>query len=48
MKKWEYLAEYSEDDDVLDQRGLEGWELVAVTPGTEERCRAFYFKRPVK
>lgn len=50
MVKWEYLITNSSEvrhesstyklDDGLDQLGLIGWELVAVSNGH------FYFKRP--
>ena len=52
--KWEYLVEYPRDtnyidpvrfEEVLDNAGQHGWELVEVSH--ESHFYAFYFKRPL-
>ena len=44
MTKWEYLHVTNPDDQFLSDRGLEGWELVAIIG----EWQTFYFKREVQ
>jgi len=48
MTKWEYknetIIEGTDIGSILNTRGKEGWELVAIAP----HGRAFIFKRPLK
>lgn len=48
--KWEYRAEALEsglrkDIQILNDLGLQGWELVNVTPDTEDSYSVAYLKR---
>jgi hypothetical protein len=54
MTKWEYKIETEDsligkmiEQEDLNRLGLEGWELVSVSPETEEFNAVFYFKRAV-
>lgn len=50
MTRWEYDEEFGEVGDswtaMLDKRGRDGWELVAVVDDEEDSYR-LVFKRPV-
>jgi hypothetical protein len=60
MQTWEYKAEYlrimpglNKADEqnamrVLNERGMEGWELVAVSPLGDTGSFLVTFKRPVR
>jgi hypothetical protein len=43
---WEYLTVPESERDRLDQLGIEGWELVAIGGGPDERL--LYLKRPAQ
>ncbi len=47
--KWEYRIVSNPSSNALEQLGLQGWELVAVTPmySTDYSHKEFYFKRPL-
>lgn len=49
--KWEYAFYFNdggtEPIQELNERGEEGWELVTVTPGTDDKYETYYFKRPL-
>ena len=51
MKKYQYLVRYIEfvtgenELDYLNDRGLEGWELVSVCPQCGGAGHYFYFKK---
>ena len=48
--KWEYTFYFNDGGtdpiEELNERGKEGWELVTVTPGTDDKYETYYFKRP--
>jgi hypothetical protein len=44
MTIWEYHK--SRDEEELEALGREGWELVAVLPGSQGADPILYFKRP--
>jgi hypothetical protein len=43
---WEYLTVPETERDRLADLGMEGWELVAIGGGPDERL--LYFKRPIQ
>ncbi|WP_091970617.1 DUF4177 domain-containing protein [Propionibacterium cyclohexanicum] len=50
MRRWEYftapiLSHVSQQ--ILNNFGADGWELVQVVPGTDANTVVGYFKRPV-
>ena len=50
LQKWEYAFYFNDGGtdpiEELNERGKEGWELVTVTPGTDDKYETYYFKRP--
>mgnify|MGYP006953007182 FL=1 len=49
MTKWEYLTApllVHNTKAILDNFGLDGWELVAIIPGMNAENLVAYFKRP--
>ena len=51
MQKWEYftapiLSHVAQQ--ILNNFGAEGWELVAVVPGPNPESAVGYFKRPLE
>jgi hypothetical protein len=49
MTKWEYLTApllVHNTKAILDNFGLDGWELVAIIPGMNSENLVAYFKRP--
>lgn len=49
MQKWEYFTAPLLDhalQEILNNFGEDGWELVAVVPGTNPSSPVAYFKRP--
>jgi hypothetical protein len=50
MQKWEYLTApllVHNTKMILDNFGVEGWELVAIVPGPNPENLVAYFKRPL-
>jgi len=49
--QWEYKRivddRYTNYEKEIDEAGMEGWELVAVLPRSEEYYETSVFKRPV-
>mgnify|MGYP003134520863 CR=1 FL=1 len=50
IQKWEYLREKiwcnADGDEVMRERGEDGWELVSVMWFSQVNVAHFYFKRP--
>ena len=49
IQKWEYLRDVlrmHESDEVMRERGEEGWELVCVVHFQASQFSTFLFKRP--
>ncbi len=50
MTKWEYVTVpllVHATKQILDNWGMDGWELVQVVPGANAEQLVAYFKRPI-